>query len=96
MPLFYSTPELKEIREVYRTFGITNSAVLDQIKIAIQASHFDSDAIEEITDLTEQYVSLASRAETLLPYSLKTAIDKTKKMSEIHELAKLKRKAVSA
>ena len=95
MPLFYSTPELKEIREVYRTFGITNSAVLDQIKIAIQASHFDSDAIEEITDLTEQYVG-ASRAETILPYYLKTAIDKTKKMSEIHELAKLKRKAVSA
>ena len=87
MPIFYNVSELKELREIYRTFGITNSAVLDQIKTAISASHFDADANEELTDLTEQFIKLSSGMAPV-SFHLHCAIDKTKKMAIIHEKAK--------
>jgi hypothetical protein len=86
MPIFYNVSELKALREVYRTFGITNSGVLDQIKTAITASHFDADANEELTDLTQQYLEMSGPVD----FHLHCAIDKTKKMTTIHELAKSK------
>ena len=86
MPIFYNVSELKELREIYRTFGITNSAVLDQIKTAISSSHFDADANEELIDLTEQFIELSNGAP--VSFHLHCAIDKTKKMAEIHEKAK--------
>ena len=90
MPIFYNISELKELREIYRTFGITNSAVLDQIKLAITSSHFDADANEELIDLTEQFSQLQlERDSTWTPaFYLHCAIDKTKKMEQIHQRAR--------
>lgn len=84
MPIFYNVSELKALREIYRTFGITNSDVLDQIKLAITANHFDSDANEELTDLTQQFVDMGGYVD----FHLHCAIDKTKKLAEIHLKAK--------
>lgn len=85
MPIFYNVSELQALKSIYTTFGITNSAVLDQIKKAISSNHFDADANEELMDLTEQFMRLSDGHHD---FHMTCAIEKTQKLAEIHAKAK--------
>ncbi len=91
MAIFYSVQDLKAIRNVYASLGLSNSAVLDQIKMAITSNHFDAEAIEEISEVIGDYQKAMNLLEqdrdengSAIDFALSHAIVTTKRLAEIH------------
>jgi len=61
MAAYLTVYDLKNIRNVYNALGISNSAVLDQVKLGIQTMHFDEDAIMEIKDIFSDYQTIREK-----------------------------------
>lgn len=88
MALYFSIRDLKAIRNSYSEMGITNSAVLDQIKVAISVSHFNSEDIAEISDIISEYDRMVQGAGVIISMELTAAREKTILIQQIQEKSK--------
>jgi hypothetical protein len=90
MALYLSIPDLKEIKSIYQQLGLSNSAVLDQIKTAINSAHFTNEDVEEILDVAEDYRQAIEKQNVSLGIDPKTlhAIEQVKLLQMIHMKAK--------
>ena len=87
MALYLNVPNMKTVRDCYAGIGLSNSAVLDQIRIAISANHFKLDDILEMIEIVDEWSKVITSQGDSIPAQV------TKAHEQLTDILKIMTKA---